>query len=156
MCNYCSVCNLHVTLCHKYLKSIYPFQSAQGPNDVYVRKGSLESLAADLKATSPNLNLEVFKDSAIYREGNMGYYLSENLREFVSGGDVQPTERGIIITITFDPPKTAEDETTYDHHLEHIVHLLRQAGVEQSLVSEDESYIKPMLEYYNSLQTTSA
>ncbi|CAD0197219.1 unnamed protein product [Chrysodeixis includens] len=128
--------------------------SAQGPNDVYVRKGALESLAADLKATSPDLNPEVFKETAIYREGNMGYYLTENLREYLTGAsesDVKSTDRGMIITITFDPPKTADDEKKYDEQLEHIVYLLRQAGVEHSLVSEDESYIKPMLEYYNTI-----
>lgn len=45
--------------------------------------------------------MESFKETGYSRVGNVGKYLSKNLREFLNHGNVDPTEDGLILTWYF-------------------------------------------------------
>nr|XP_004931133.1 uncharacterized protein LOC101743237 [Bombyx mori] len=79
---------------------------SRGPHeDILTNIGTLDSLAHQIREQNL-LSLEGFKSSGFSRNGNKGYYLSRNLRDYIYYKVGNPTDEGVFLTILYKDQDT--------------------------------------------------
>lgn len=73
--------------------------------DLSIRVGKVHILADDLRSES-EFPIESFKQSGYSQVGDIGKYLSQNLRNYLFNGNVDPMEEGVILTLSFTKKAT--------------------------------------------------
>lgn len=73
--------------------------------DLCIRVGKVHILADDLRSES-EFPIESFKQSGYSQVGDIGKYLSQNLRNYLFNGNVDPMEEGVILTLSFTKKAT--------------------------------------------------
>ncbi|CAG9795130.1 unnamed protein product [Diatraea saccharalis] len=95
------------------LGNLQSLQTSEGPiKNLAVKFGDLHSLKSDLRSM-PEFNVDKFRDSGYYRVGDIGKYLSRNLRDYIYQGRGQPSDEGVILTIYYGEPYiTKQDDSS--------------------------------------------
>ncbi|KAI8424143.1 hypothetical protein MSG28_002739 [Choristoneura fumiferana] len=88
------------------LANLQSFQESGGPlKDLSIRVGKVQILADDLRSQS-EFPIESFKQTGYSQEGDTGKYLSQNLRNYLFKGNVDPMEEGVILTLSYTKKAT--------------------------------------------------
>ncbi|KAL0832630.1 hypothetical protein ABMA28_000826 [Loxostege sticticalis] len=102
------------------LVNLQSFDKHAGPvQDIAVKVASIETLVNDLKTAG--VNLDGFRSTGYYRTGNVGQYLSHNLRDYIYKGEGDPKNEGVVLTLIFkdklgDHPSADDETLTYFLH----------------------------------------
>ncbi|XP_028177519.1 uncharacterized protein LOC135073790 [Ostrinia nubilalis] len=100
------------------LVNLQSFDKSAGPvKDLSIKVAELQTLTNELRMI-PGLDLDGFKATGYYRVGDVGKYLSRNLRDYIYSGEGNPKDEGVVLTLFFkDGPINLEDENlTYFLH----------------------------------------
>uniref|UniRef100_A0A2A4J6G7 Uncharacterized protein n=1 Tax=Heliothis virescens TaxID=7102 RepID=A0A2A4J6G7_HELVI len=137
-----------------YILAFSNLQALKGQNpnmkDVSLKIGNVEPLCYDLK-DNPDFRVEDFKNNKLNMVGNVGMYLSENLREYCIFGRGSPNEEGVVISIFY---KTNDGSNESDVDLSHRTIMIRRDGLsddevhplfQQHIRSENERRNRAML-----------
>lgn len=70
--------------------------------DLSINLGTIDKLAYDIQ-NQVMFPIEGFRNTGFYRVGNVGKYLSKNLRDYIYNGpgEVDPKDEAVVITIYF-------------------------------------------------------
>ncbi|XP_063360298.1 uncharacterized protein LOC134649473 [Cydia amplana] len=83
------------------LANLQSFQDSGGPlKDLSIRVSDVQTLANELKSL-PEFTLEGFRKTSYFQVGNIGKYLSQNLRNYIFHGNVNPKDEGVILTLEY-------------------------------------------------------
>ncbi|XP_063619499.1 uncharacterized protein LOC134792189 [Cydia splendana] len=84
------------------LANLQSFQDSGGPlKDFSIRVSEVQTLANELRNNHPEFTLEGFIQTGYCQVGNIGKYLSQNLRNYLFHGNVNPKEDGVILTLNY-------------------------------------------------------
>ncbi|XP_061711018.1 uncharacterized protein LOC133520549 [Cydia pomonella] len=83
------------------LANLQSFQDSGGPlKDLSIRVSDVQTLANELRS-HPEFTLEGFRQTGYFQVGNIGKYLSQNLRNYLFYGNVKPKDEGVILTLKY-------------------------------------------------------
>ncbi|KAJ0178919.1 hypothetical protein K1T71_005694 [Dendrolimus kikuchii] len=68
--------------------------------NISIRVADVQTLAQQIRS-QPEYSLESLNETGYSRVGNVGKYLSKNLREYLNHGNVDPKEDGLILTLYY-------------------------------------------------------
>lgn len=114
----------------------------RGPDldDVIVKLADLDTLSTYLRSYA-DFNIENFKKDRVNRVGDVGMFLSNNLREYCLNGEGNPNDEGMIVTFIFKEKRSSEEDQNRKK-LESHSFLIRKDGL-------PEDRIRPLLEELN-------
>ncbi|RVE43839.1 hypothetical protein evm_011507 [Chilo suppressalis] len=75
--------------------------SGQSIKNLGVKVGDLRSLKSDLESM-PGFEIDQFRYNGFCKKGDLGRYLSKNLRDYIYEGLGHPNDEGVILTIYYD------------------------------------------------------
>lgn len=120
--------------------SFQSFDKAAGPvKDLSIKVAELQTLTNDLKMI-PGLNLDGFRSTGYFRIGDVGKYLSRNLRDYIYNGQGDGQDQGVVLTLFFKD-KPAGQTSSGDDTLTYFLH--KQIG------SEEKEQVKAYLDGQN-------
>ncbi|XP_063533331.1 uncharacterized protein LOC134743669 [Cydia strobilella] len=83
------------------LANLQSFQDSGGPlKDLSIRVNDVQTLANELR-NHPEFTLEGFRQTGYCQVGNIGKYLSQNLRNYLFHGNANPKDEGVILTLNY-------------------------------------------------------
>nr|XP_053603429.1 uncharacterized protein LOC128671182 [Plodia interpunctella] len=91
------------------LANLQGFKNSEGGSagieDISIKVGEIHSILFELGKYYSQFRLENFKDTGYYRNGNVGLYLSKNLRDYVYNGVGNPTDEAVLLILIFNDIK---------------------------------------------------
>lgn len=125
-----------------YTKRFHNFQAIGGRSpdlsDASVKIADLGTLSNYLK-NYPGFHIEDFKQDQISHVGDVGMYLSNNLRQFCLTGEGNAGDEGVILTFTYKPQVDTDKNDDKEPNLAEFSFLFGRDGL-----SDDK--VRPLLQ----------
>ncbi|XP_048007660.1 uncharacterized protein LOC125242768 [Leguminivora glycinivorella] len=107
------------------LANLQSFEDSGGPlKDLSIRMSEVQTLANELR-NHPEFTIEGFRQTGYFQVGNVGKYLSQNLRNYLFHGNVNPKDEGVILTLDYSnrtPAPHGSSTNQEDGTLSYYVH----------------------------------